>query len=142
MAHTKDYLKHCLYFSANSLAREITRMADEEFRETGLFPSQAFLVMLVHENPGIGPLELSEILHLAPSTVTRLSDSMTRKRVLKRNTEGRLVKIYLTPKGKRLNLLIKKSWKNLYRRYVKILGEEYSVSLTNKNYEASIKLKG
>ena len=71
MTKSNTILHNCLYFTANSLARVITRMAEEEFRATGLSPSHAFLVMLVNDKPGIGQKELCEQLYLAPSTVTR-----------------------------------------------------------------------
>ncbi|MEE8416834.1 MAG: MarR family transcriptional regulator [Desulfobacterales bacterium] len=74
MTECKSILHNCLYFTSNSLSRVITRMAEEEFRRTGLSPSHAFLMMLVNDNPGIGQKELCEQLHLAPSTVTRFID--------------------------------------------------------------------
>lgn len=74
MTECKSILHNCLYFTSNSLSRVITRMAEEEFRRTGLSPSHAFLMMLVNDNPGIGQKELREQLHLAPSTVTRFID--------------------------------------------------------------------
>ena len=76
MTKSKSILHNCLYFTANSLSRVITRMADDEFRRTGLSPSHAFLMMLVNDNPGIGQKELCEQLHLAPSTVTRFIDAL------------------------------------------------------------------
>ena len=62
----EKYLHNCLYFTANSLARQISRLADEEFRLTGLSPSHAFLLMLVNEKPGITQKELGLALNLAP----------------------------------------------------------------------------
>jgi DNA-binding MarR family transcriptional regulator len=47
--------------------------------KTGLSPSHAFLMMLATDYPGIGQKELSERLHLAPSTVTRFIDSLVHK---------------------------------------------------------------
>jgi hypothetical protein len=38
----------CLYFSANALARAITRIAEEKFALIGLSPSHAFLVILTN----------------------------------------------------------------------------------------------
>ena len=72
----EKYLHNCLYFTANSLARRITAMAEEAFGKVGLSPSHAFLVMLVNEQPGISQKELSRALNLAPSTVTRFVDSL------------------------------------------------------------------
>jgi DNA-binding MarR family transcriptional regulator len=85
-------LHNCLYFTANSLARVITRMADEEFRRTGLSPSHAFLMMLVNDTPGIAQKELAESLQLAPSTVTRFIDSLVHKGYLTREVEGKNLK--------------------------------------------------
>ena len=65
MTKRNTILHNCLYFTGNSLARVITRMAEEDFRVTGLSPSLAFLVMLVNDSPGIGQKELCEPLHLS-----------------------------------------------------------------------------
>lgn len=50
----KFILHNCLYFTANSLTRVITRLAEEQFQRTGLSPSRAFLMMLVNDKPGKG----------------------------------------------------------------------------------------
>jgi len=122
MANCKTLLHNCLYFTANSLARVITRMAEEEFRRTGLSPSHAFLMMLVDDNPGIGQKELCEQLHLAPSTVTRFIDSLEHKGYLVRRSDGKAVKIYPTKVGESLRGPIGEAWKALHHRYTKVLG--------------------
>ena len=96
MTPYKSILHNCLYFTANSLARVITRMAEEEFRRTGLSPSHAFLMMLVNDNPGIGQKELCEQLHLAPSTVTRFIDSLVHRGYLARKSDGKVSRVYAT----------------------------------------------
>ncbi len=67
-----DRYCNCLYYSANALARTITRMAEEEFGVTGLAPSYAFILMAVNENPGIQPKEVSGIMHLTPREQEKL----------------------------------------------------------------------
>ena len=119
---SKILLQDCLYFTANSLARVITRMAEEEFRKTGLSPSHAFLMMLVNDHPGISQKELADNLHLAPSTVTRFIDSLVYKRYLTRKTEGKASKIYPTEEGKNLQSIIEDAWNNLHMKYAKVLG--------------------
>jgi hypothetical protein len=46
-------LSDCLYYSSNKLSRMIGKMADEEFRITGLSPTYAFLVSILNEGYGI-----------------------------------------------------------------------------------------
>ena len=66
----------CLYYSANALSRIMTKISDDEFAITGLSSSYAFLLMIVNENPGVQPTEISHQMQLTPSTVTRLIEKM------------------------------------------------------------------
>ena len=127
---SKSLLHDCLYFTANSLARVITRMAEEEFGKTGLSPSHAFLVMLVNDHPGIAQKELADNLQLAPSTVTRFIDALVYKGYLTRQTEGKASKAYPTDEGKNLQSTIEDAWTNLHKRYAKVLGLREGDALT------------
>ena len=42
-----SHFECCLYFTANSLARIINKMADEEFKKLGICTSHAFVLMMV-----------------------------------------------------------------------------------------------
>ena len=140
MTKSKSILHNCLYFTANSLARVITRMADDEFRPTGLSPSHAFLMMLVNDNPGIGQKELCEQLHLAPSTVTRFVDALVYKGFLTRQTYGKACKVYATDEGSNLRQPIENAWKSLHQRYAAVLGLKNGDKLTAMIDAASNKL--
>ena len=129
MGDSKEILNHCLYFSTGALARTFSKMADEEFRITGLSPSHAFLLMVVVENEGIGAKDLSKKLEIAPSTVTRFIDYLEIREYLTRTAEGKSIYISAAPKGQDLYKSIKQAWKNLYDRYVKILGDDFSDEL-------------
>ena len=142
MDNEKSLLRHCLYFTSNALSRAISRMAEEEFKITGLSPSHAFLLMIVNDNPGIGQKELGEQLHLAPSTVTRFIDSLVYKGYLNRKSEGKVSNIYSTDKGKQLRKSIDAAWKSLYHRYSKILGMKEGDRLTQMIDDAGRKLEG
>lgn len=123
-------LHHCLYFTANALARATTRMAEESFRKTGLSPSHAFLMMLVNDHPGIFQKELAESLQLAPSTVTRFIDSLVNKGLLTRETKGKATKVYPTADGQSLQAPIEAAWKDLHISYTKVLGLREGDALT------------
>jgi len=140
MTKSKAILHNCLYFTANSLARVITRMADDEFRRTGLSPSHAFLMMLVNDNPGIGQKDLCEHLHLAPSTVTRFVDALVFKGYLIRQTDGKATRVHATKQGAGLRQPIEEAWQSLHRRYADLLGLEDGDKLTALIDEASRKL--
>jgi len=136
----KSILNHCLYFTANSLSRVITRMAEKEFRKTGLSPSHAFLMMLVMDDPGIGQKSLCEQLNLAPSTVTRFVDALVHRGYLTRQSEGKTVNIYPTETGSELRGEIDAAWKRLHERYAGILGLEADDELTALIDQAAEKL--
>lgn len=135
------YLSNCLYFTANSLARTVGRMAEEAFADTGLSPAHAFLMMLVNERPGLTQKELTQALQLAPSTVTRFVDSLQRKGFVVRSVEGKLTRVSPTSEGQQLKEPIAKAWKSLYYHYSDILGEEEGKKLTAIVREANCKLE-
>jgi DNA-binding MarR family transcriptional regulator len=130
----------CLYYSANAFARLMTKMAEEEFSITGLSPSYAFLLMSVNDKPGIHPKELSEVMLLTPSTVTRLLEKLEHKGLLERKSIGKITEVHPTIKSLKINDNIKAAWSNLYDRYSEILGEEEGKSLTAEIYKASQKI--
>ncbi len=131
----------CLYFSANAIARIITKLAEEEFSSTGLTPSYAFLVMSINENPGIQPKDLSAEMLLTPSTITRLIEKLEHKNLVERKTVGKFTEVYPTEKSILLGNKIKESWMNLYKRYSEILGDEEGKNLTAQIYRAIKKLE-
>jgi MarR family transcriptional regulator, organic hydroperoxide resistance regulator len=131
----------CLYYSANALARIMSKIAEEEFASTGLSPSYAFLLMIVNEKPGIQPTEISNIMMLNPSTVTRFVEKMVDKGYLERKSEGKSVFIFPLEKSKKILPGLYDSWKNLFKRYTDVLGETAAKELTGDIYSAALKLE-
>ncbi|MCU0849459.1 MAG: MarR family transcriptional regulator [Spirochaetes bacterium] len=135
-----EQLHCCLFFTANTLARAITVMAEEEFGRLGMSPTHAFLVMLVNGNPGITPKELSRELNLAPSTVTRLIDLVESRGYVSRESDGRPTLVYPTESGKAIQKTIIGCWKNLHERYSSVLGQTQGERLTRMLDETAAKL--
>lgn len=130
-------LECCLFFTANSLARDITRMGEEEFASIGMTPSYAFLMMLAIDSPGIPQKEISAGMNLAASTVSRFIDTLVKRGFLQKDVQGRTTYIHPTEKGVHLNESIREVWKNLYERYSKVLGKENGDELSRLCLEAS-----
>lgn len=141
MSEQQNPYCQCLFYSANALSRVMNRMAERAFAPTGLAPSYAFLLMTVNNHPSIQPSLISEIMMLAPSTVTRLIEKMEKQGFLTREKEGKAIYVYPTAKAEEMQLLIKQCWKKLHETYVAILGEEESKKLTGLAYEATIKMQ-
>ncbi|WNB91085.1 MarR family transcriptional regulator [Bacillus sp. NEB1478] len=129
-------LDNCLYFTVNKLSRAITRMAEDSFKKTGLSPTHAFCLMLVNNKPGISQSELAEQLHMMPSTITRFIDKLVMKGLIERKAEGKRSFIFPTEEGENTQEEIRAAWKDLYRTYSAILGEEEGKSLTTLIREA------
>ena len=135
-------LQGCLYFTANSLARVLTGIAEEEFKKTGLAPNYAFIILLICEKPGLMQKEISEYLQLTPSTITRFVDKLETKKLLARRTEGKAVFLDPTEEGKALLGEIKAAWERLYYRYADVLGTKMSQQLTEDSWKAALRLEG
>lgn len=135
-----DYFSKCLFFSANSLARSITRLADKNFGRLNLCPSEGFLLMLAVEKPGISQKELGDHLHLAQSTISRFVDGMVREGYLEKSQEGKLAIVYPTDKCIAFIKDIQAAWYATYEDYAELIGEEEAETLNNAVRRAEEKL--
>ena len=85
--------------------------------------------MMVIEEPGVQPMELSRQLHLTPSTITRLIEKLEKRKLVVRTTGGKLTNVYPSPKGKELLPTLKTCLHEFYQKYSDILGKEESERL-------------
>ena len=128
----KNPFAGCLYFTANAVARHVTRLAEEAFAPTGLCPSGALLLTLVVDQPGLAPSEAAEILHLAPSSVTRFADTLEHRGLVRRERQGRQVLLHPTPQGRKLLPAIRSAWEALYEAYGSLVGRKRGRELANE----------
>lgn len=132
----------CLYYAANALARNITRLADEAFAPVGLSPSHAFVLMTVNQQPGIQPSEVARVMMLQPSTVTRLVDKLEAKGYLERRTEGKASYLHPTARAAELEVPLQQAWERVHAAYEGPLGTAGSDDLTASIYAAALRLEG
>ncbi len=119
--------EECLYFNSNALARTVTRIWTEKYRQFNLSPPHAFLLRLVLAKPGMFPRELAEELSLTRSTITRFVDSLEKQDLLVRQTtgsDGREVQIFPTQKAEKIQTQLNDTGKDLTQLMKDVLGNE------------------
>ena len=124
--------EECLYFNCNALARTISRIWTEAYRQFDLSPPHAFLLRVVLAKPGLLPRELAEELNLSRSTITRFLDSLEQRDLLIRKPtekDGRELQVYPTKAAKAIHQKLDSTGENLTRLMGKIVGK-YEVSQT------------
>lgn len=127
----------CLLFSANAFARAITAIGDAEFGRIGLSYSHAYLLHEVVSQPGISPSQLSNMLFLTPSTITRLVEKLEQKRLVRRESEGKKTLIYPTEAGEALRPAIVEAWQRTGEQYARAVGPENVCTFTRQIFDAA-----
>lgn len=109
--------ERCIYFNLATLNRKITKIWQNEFSFLGLSPSHGYLLAAMAEKPMSTQKELSEIMELDASTITRFIDALNTKKLIEKTSIGKGAKFTLTPEGldisKRTNLLMNKLFTNM-----------------------------
>lgn len=141
MENNENFLESCLFFNTNALSRYLLKLAEKEFKHLKLSPAHASLLLLVYDTPGISPKELSHLLHLTPSTITRFVDALEKKGLVVRKTKGKAAFISPSENGLELKRPIAVAYKKLYLKYTKILGSnsanQLSFTILNANEKLS-----
>ena len=140
MKDADNFLEGCLFFNTNALSRYLLKIAENQFRHLKLSPAHASLLLFVYDNPGISPKELSQLLCLSPSTITRFVDALVKKKLVQRSAKGKIALIHPTRKGLALKRSVALAYKNLHLEYTSILGEDLAYDLTYRILDASRKL--
>lgn len=133
----ENFLETCLFFNTNAFSRHLLKLAEAEFKPLKLSPAHGSLLFLVFDTPGISPKELSRLLQLTPSTITRFVDSLVKKKLVQRQTKGKSALIFPTPKSMDMQGSIAQAYKNLYLAYSKILGRDEAMLLSHRIAKAN-----
>ena len=119
-------------FSTNAFSRQLLKLAEVEFKPLKLSPAHASMLLMIFDTPGINPKELSRLLQLTPSTISRFIDSLVKKKLVRRQTKGKSAYIFPTQKGMEMQTSVASAYKNLYLTYSKILGPKIAMDLSSR----------
>ncbi len=140
MKENNNFLESCLFFNTNALSRHLLKLAEKEFKHLNLSPAHASLLLLLFDNPGISPKELSQNLNLTPSTITRFLDALQKKKLVLRKSKGKSAKISASSNGLKMKRQIADAYKKLYLKYTKLLGSNFANQLSLNILAANEKL--
>lgn len=112
----------CLYFNLSTLNRRVTKIWQDEFGLLGLSPSHGYLLVAMFENPKATQKELSEIMELDASTITRFIDALTTKKMIKKTSTGKGATFILTELGIELSEKISRLMSDLFSTMQSTLG--------------------
>jgi MarR family transcriptional regulator, organic hydroperoxide resistance regulator len=125
----EDLASH-IYFASNTLARKVSKMADDLFKTYGFTSSYAFLIMAISRAENLSQKQISNGFHLAPSTVTRFVDKLVKMELLEREQQGAEVLLRLTEKGADITKRLEDELLVLNGELTDAFGEKYLDTLT------------
>lgn len=108
--------EQCVFFSINALVRDLNKVWEAQFSETGLTPPLGYMLAAVLEEPGMSQKEIAQHLHLERSTVTRFLDTLEGKGLIKREAaaeDARVIRVSASEKGKALKVKLMKALKKV-----------------------------
>lgn len=114
------------------VARAHRTLAASLLSQVGLHPGQEALLMELWDHDGRTQADLAESLGVEPPTVTKMLQRMEGSDLVDRRpdaTDRRAIRVYLTPKGRRLKGRVDKLWAELGSRAFEGLSDRQQSSL-------------
>ena len=126
-----DMYNNCIYFNLSTLNRRITKIWQDEFSLLGLSPSHGYLLAAMAEKPMASQKELSEIMELDASTITRFIDALSAKKMIEKVSIGKGAKFALTAKGAEVSDKTNQLMSTLFSNMQSTLGENEFTKLVD-----------
>jgi DNA-binding MarR family transcriptional regulator len=114
------------------VARAHRTVAASLLSQVGLHPGQEALLMELWDHDGRTQADLADSLGVEPPTVTKMLQRMEHGDLVDRRpdaTDRRAIRVYLTPKGRRLRGKVDKLWSELESRTLDGLSDRQQSSL-------------
>jgi len=106
--------EECVYFNLATLARKLNKIWNVEFERLGLSASHGYLLFAIVENPKATQKDLSALMELDASTITRFIDALAAQGLVKKTSRGKGAIFAVTPEGKKAYRAVKKPMDGLY----------------------------
>ena len=118
--------EQCLAGRLRLLNRVVTNIYDEALRPQGLKASQLNILVAVGKQGLARPMDICEVLHLDPSTLSRNVERMKAKGWVEvvGDRDGRAQPFRLTTKGYKLLEQAKPGWEKAQKKVKKLLGNK------------------
>lgn len=130
MVYSKAMFDQCLYFNTTALARVLEREWTKAFKPFGLTPSQAFMLRLVLDQPGLLQSELARQMVIQRPTATRVLDGLQKLALVERRgtaNDARELAIFPTGEAHAIQQPLNAASGDVTRRLKKELGiDEFS----------------
>jgi len=121
-----------LHVKIMRVARAHRTLAASLLSQVGLHPGQEALLMELWDHDGRTQADLAVSLGVEPPTVTKMLQRMEHAELVDRRpdaTDRRAIRVYLTPKGRRLKGKVDKLWPELEVRTVGGLSDRQRATL-------------
>ena len=126
----------CIYFNLVTLTRKVNKIWQQEFKRLGLTPSHGYLLFAMKELPEATQKELSELMKLDASNITRLIDGLENKGLVEKTARGKGAKFSITTEGQESYRTVKNVMDSLYGAMQERFGPEHFQSFVNDLHDA------
>lgn len=137
----QEALDSCLFFTVKKLDHLLNKIGEEAFKNVGLTPTYGFILLILGEEDGRFQKDIAQMLHVAPSTLTRFVEKLVNKGYVTTLVEGRTSQVFLTQEGRDALPAIQTAWTKLHDDYEIFLGDPYADELAAEINEAAMIIK-
>ncbi|WP_037284218.1 MarR family winged helix-turn-helix transcriptional regulator [Saccharibacillus sacchari] len=113
--------------SLDKISAKMRRDYNENLRELNLYVGQDNLLSRLWTSDGITQMQLCEHLKCEPPTVTNMVKSLEQNGFILRvrdKKDGRVMRIYLTDEGKKLEKPVRSRWKQQQEKLLNSISDE------------------
>jgi DNA-binding MarR family transcriptional regulator len=103
-------------YTMTQLALAYRSFLEKSMNEIGLHSGQIFILIALWKSDGQSQIDLVKNLNVAPPTVNKMIKSLSAKDFVesrKCGTDGRIMRVFLTDKGREHQTLVAEQWRKL-----------------------------